>query len=209
MKIIMNATFACMPLASASVDIEAASVAEAHAAIGPLLAADTLLSPLRARLSREIMSDLSARLEIFANLHLPLVAEGREKSATARCAVSRDCSTSTLWENEAPRDAMIVCFSILSDADQPDGVINQWIAVKGRHGVIIMGVAVSDAKGRFANGSPMQTSPVSTPVEGIVEGAIIQTMNSRYLLGKPAVAIAQDAAIEMLWIGAKPIGTDA
>jgi hypothetical protein len=209
MKIIMNATFACMPLASASVDIETTSVAEAHAAIGPLLAADTLLAPLRARLSREIISDLSARLEIFANLHLPLVAEGREKSATARCAVSRDCATSTLWENEAPRDAMIVCFSILSDADQPDGVIDEWIAVKGRHGVIIMGVAASDAKGRFAKGDPMHTSPVSTPVEEIVQGAIVQTMNSRYLLGKPAVAIAQDAAIEMLWLGCKPIGADA
>lgn len=210
MKILMTATFACFPIASANVEVEATTMAEAHAAISPMIEADTLVSPLRKHLSDETIGSLVARQKVFCGLHLPRVATGDEQIATVRHGVTKDGVVSTLRSEDAPRDKLIVCFSILGDAEQPDGVIEQWTLAKGKHGAIVMGVATSDVKGRFAVGDQMHTSIITTPQEEIVEGAIVQTRNSRYLLGKPASGeMDHKMAVEMLWLGMTPVGTAA
>lgn len=45
-----------------------------------------------------------------------------------------------------------------------------------------------DTKGRFYDGCEIRTSYLPDGTAGIKEGDIITTCNSKYLLGKPAVA---------------------
>jgi len=51
-------------------------------------------------------------------------------------------------------------------------------------GRFVVGIVSCDRKGRFQDGACMGTSLLRTPMEGIVEGAIVETENSRYLLGR-------------------------
>jgi hypothetical protein len=50
----------------------------------------------------------------------------------------------------------------------------------------IVGTVRNDKRGRFANRRTIRTSVVLTPVEDIRPGAIIRTLNTRYLLVGPA-----------------------
>lgn len=51
----------------------------------------------------------------------------------------------------------------------------------------IVGVVQNDRKGRLADGRAIQTSALLTPIEQVQAGAIVCTLNSRYLLvGPPA-----------------------
>jgi hypothetical protein len=71
-----------------------------------------------------------------------------------------------------------------------DAELHDWILVMYPASPIawptIVGVVSSDSKGRFANGRSIRTSVLLTPVEDIREGAIVQTLNTRYLLGRAA-----------------------
>ncbi len=49
---------------------------------------------------------------------------------------------------------------------------------------IIWGHVFEDSKDRFRDGTRIHTSHIKTPPEQWVEGAIVETLNSTYLLGK-------------------------
>lgn len=68
-----------------------------------------------------------------------------------------------------------------------DAVLQDWIilplpAYLGTH--LLVGIITNDRKNRFADGRCIHTSAVVTPLEEIVEGAIVETLNTRYLLGE-------------------------
>lgn len=67
-----------------------------------------------------------------------------------------------------------------------DAVLQDWIilplpAYPGTH--LLVGI-VKDRKNRFADERCIHTSAIVTPLEEIVEGAVAETLNSRYLLGE-------------------------
>uniref|UniRef100_A0AB74ULT3 Uncharacterized protein n=1 Tax=Caulobacter phage BL57 TaxID=3348355 RepID=A0AB74ULT3_9VIRU len=51
---------------------------------------------------------------------------------------------------------------------------------------VVVGEVLEDRKGRYPNGRLIHTSALLTPKEGIQAGEVVQTLNSRYLLGRPA-----------------------
>ena len=66
-----------------------------------------------------------------------------------------------------------------------DAVLLDWIilplpAYPGTH--ILVGIVTNDRKNRFADGRCIHTSALITPFEEIVEGAVAETFNTRYLL---------------------------
>lgn len=77
-----------------------------------------------------------------------------------------------------------LCFCDFFDFD---AVLHDWIlvALPGFDEVyVLMGVVAGDRKGRFADGRGIRTSVVLTPADRIGAGAIVQTQNTRYLLGE-------------------------
>jgi hypothetical protein len=68
-----------------------------------------------------------------------------------------------------------------------DAVLHDWILVAwpGFDDVhVIAGVVTGDRKGRFADGRGIHTSMIGTQADRIGEGSIVQTQNTRYLLGE-------------------------
>ena len=68
-----------------------------------------------------------------------------------------------------------------------DAVLHDWIilplpAYPGTH--LLIGIVTNDRKNRFADGRCIHTSAIVTPLESIVEGAVAETLNTRYLLGE-------------------------
>ena len=68
---------------------------------------------------------------------------------------------------------------------QYDAVLQDWIilplpAYLGTH--LLVGIVTNDRKNRFADGRCIHTSAIVTPLEEIVEGAVAETLNTRYLL---------------------------
>ena len=68
-----------------------------------------------------------------------------------------------------------------------DAVLRDWIilplpAYPGTH--LLVGIVTSDRKNRFPDGRCIHTSAIVTPLEKIVEGAVAETLNTRYLLGE-------------------------
>lgn len=68
-----------------------------------------------------------------------------------------------------------------------DAVLRDWIILPlpdypGTH--LIVGIVTNDRKNRFTDGGCIHTSAVVTPLEEIVEGSIVETLNTRYLLGE-------------------------
>ena len=68
-----------------------------------------------------------------------------------------------------------------------DAVLQDWIilplpAYPGTH--LLVGIVTNDRKNRFADGRCIHTSAIVTPLEQIVEGAVAETLNTRYLLGE-------------------------
>jgi hypothetical protein len=47
---------------------------------------------------------------------------------------------------------------------------------------VLVGIVLADRKGRFRDGTKIATTPVRTPLEQVRSGAIVSTLNSRYLL---------------------------
>lgn len=68
-----------------------------------------------------------------------------------------------------------------------DAVLHDWVLIAwGGYGAsyVLAGIVTGDRKGRFADGRGIHTSMVLTPVVHIREGSIVQTLNTRYLLGE-------------------------
>ncbi|MBX7531592.1 hypothetical protein K3165_01490 [Qipengyuania sp. 1XM1-15A] len=68
-----------------------------------------------------------------------------------------------------------------------DAVLHDWIILPlpdypGTH--LLVGIVSSDRKNRFADGRCIHTSAFVTPLDEIVEGAVAETLNTRYLLGE-------------------------
>jgi hypothetical protein len=61
-----------------------------------------------------------------------------------------------------------------------DAIIEEWIMSNG----IIWGLILEDKRGRFRDNTYIHTSTVISKKEDIKEGNIIETKNSKYLLGK-------------------------
>lgn len=68
-----------------------------------------------------------------------------------------------------------------------DAMLDDWVKCTVVGGAqFVVGTVSGDAKGRFRDGTTMSTSALVTDDEGIVEGAVVETLNSRYLLGQEA-----------------------
>ena len=68
-----------------------------------------------------------------------------------------------------------------------DAVLQDWIilplpAYPGTH--LLIGIVTNDRKNRFADGRCIHTSALVTPLEEIIEGAVAETLNTRYPLGE-------------------------
>ena len=68
-----------------------------------------------------------------------------------------------------------------------DAILQDWIilplpAYPGTH--LLVGIVTNDRKSRFPDGRCIHTSAIVTPLEEIVEGAVAETLNTRYLLGE-------------------------
>ena len=68
-----------------------------------------------------------------------------------------------------------------------DAVLQDWIilplhAYPGTH--LLVGIVTNDRKNRFADGRCIHTSAIVSPLEEIVEGSIVKTRNTHYLLGQ-------------------------
>lgn len=68
-----------------------------------------------------------------------------------------------------------------------DAVLHDWIILPlpdypGMH--LLVGIVTKDRKKRFADGRSIHTSAIVTPLEQVVEGAVVDTLNTRYLLGE-------------------------
>jgi hypothetical protein len=72
-------------------------------------------------------------------------------------------------------------------APEFDAVLHDWILIEwpDYDGVyVIAGVVTGDRKGRFPHGRGIHTSMILTPVDRIREASVVQTLNTRYLLGE-------------------------
>jgi len=70
-------------------------------------------------------------------------------------------------------------------SDNYDGILEQWYDYWPSDNVVMaVGFIMGDKKNRFYEGMQIHTSKVHTPFEEWREGAIIETNNSKYMLGK-------------------------
>ena len=68
-----------------------------------------------------------------------------------------------------------------------DAVLHDWLILPlpnypGTH--LLVGIVTNDRKCRFADGRCIHTSAIVTPLEEVVEGTVVETLNTRYLLGE-------------------------
>jgi len=63
-----------------------------------------------------------------------------------------------------------------------DAVLKEWRIVAFCDGIAIVGKVYGDAKSRFTDGGWIMTSKVLSPPCKVVNGDVIRTRNSRYLL---------------------------
>lgn len=65
-----------------------------------------------------------------------------------------------------------------------DAMLDNWIVVHwpDYDAYVVAGTVECDTRGRFVDGRMIHTSMVLTDLEDIKEGAIIRTLNTRYLL---------------------------
>ena len=85
-----------------------------------------------------------------------------------------------------PEDFVVLTEEELAAFDAlPTGRLENWTLWPNK---CIYGVCYDDKLNRFADGTPIRTSFIQPDAPELVEGAIIPTNNSTYLLGKPAAA---------------------
>ena len=80
-----------------------------------------------------------------------------------------------------------VTIALAASGQRYDAVLQDWIilplpAYPGTH--LLVGIVTNDRKNRFTDGRCIHTSAVVTPLEEIVESAVAETLNTRYLLGE-------------------------
>ena len=99
--------------------------------------------------------------------------------------------------------------AIQQASGEHDAILDDWSLCVARGTLFfIVGRARGDSKLRFADGELMTTSLLRTPREDVVEGAVVQTLNTRYLLAKPATEVSFDAFMYAGSVGGHPIGPD-
>ena len=70
---------------------------------------------------------------------------------------------------------------------QYDAVLHDWIILplpEYPATYLLVGIVTGDRKSRFADGRCIHTSAIVTPLKQVVEGAVVDTLNTRYLLGE-------------------------
>lgn len=67
------------------------------------------------------------------------------------------------------------------DADLDDWILISWPGAL--RAWVVVGTVRNDRKRRFRSGTQIHTSKILTPLDQIEEGAIVQTLNTRYRLG--------------------------
>lgn len=68
-----------------------------------------------------------------------------------------------------------------------DAVLHDWITVQMPNYLdthLLVGMVTNDHESRFPDGRCIHTSAIVTPLEEIVDGAVTETLNTRYLLGE-------------------------
>jgi len=66
-----------------------------------------------------------------------------------------------------------------------NGLLDDWrVEIASDGYAVLVGKITGDTKGRFTDGTVMHTSRITTS-DPIREGAVVQTLNSKYKLGKP------------------------
>lgn len=69
-----------------------------------------------------------------------------------------------------------------------DAVLHDWIILPlpdyPPRPHLLVGIVTDDRKNRFADGRCIHTSAIVTPIKEILEGAVVETLNTRYLLGE-------------------------
>lgn len=78
-------------------------------------------------------------------------------------------------------------FAPAASEQRYDAVLQDWIilplpAYPGTH--LLVGIVTNDRNNRFADARCIHTSAIVTPLEEVVEGAVAETLNIRYLLGE-------------------------
>ena len=86
-----------------------------------------------------------------------------------------------------------------------DAILTNWVAAEGRGAVFLSGIVSKDSKGRFEDGSRMRSSPLATPLSEVRQGAIVQTLNTRYLLKSPASALTLEIMFSLGIFRLKPV----
>lgn len=86
-----------------------------------------------------------------------------------------------------------------------DGVLNNWEKVQINGAICVVGDIFNDIKGRFKDGDNIRTSAV-TGSTNFKQGLVIQTRNSKYLLGVPKRPSCFGCTFEFLG-GQKPCQT--
>lgn len=68
------------------------------------------------------------------------------------------------------------------------GTLENWLVDANYWGsgeVVIWGDIYKDTLKRWREGTRIHTSPIVTELEKLIEGALVRSKNSTYLLGKP------------------------
>jgi len=78
----------------------------------------------------------------------------------------------------------------MRDVKKLDGRLEQWYTEEAHGGHVIWGYLHNDPNRRFMEGAFVYTSLVFDQI--IEEGVVVQTTNSRYLMGKQREVISED-----------------
>ena len=90
-----------------------------------------------------------------------------------------------------------------------DGLLGAWSPCRTRTGIyFVVGTITGDRNGRFLDGTLMTTSMLKTPGEDLVDGMVVETLNSRYRLGSRATEVTLDAFLYAASLDGHVIGLD-
>lgn len=191
----MSAFLFARPVASHTIHVDAGPVAAGDPDAAHAHAAD-LAAPLSQFAPEDVVSTIRLKIADHVELGLTAVAEGTTPCAVLRLHADAEGAVTTVDENAPKANGLLVSVSAIHSDDHHDGVLDDWIAFGSSDSTIVMGRIDHDMKGRFPDGSVITTSKISTPTADLKPGAIVETMNSRYLLGRPAIAEAQSEDAE-------------
>lgn len=186
----MSAFLFARPIASHTIHVDAGPVAAGDPDAARNHAAE-LSAPLSKFAPDDAVSAIRQRIADHVELGLTAVAEGTTPCVVLRLHADAEGAVTAVDENAPKANGLLVSVSAIHSDDHHDGVLDDWIAFGSGGSTIVMGRIDHDMKGRFPDGSVMTTSKISTPTADLKRGAIVETVNSRYLLGRPAIAEAQ------------------